>query len=575
MKILPIVLALSGVLLKTAWAEEPVHFADAALKAAVEQTLWIKDPTPSDMLALTNLSCSNSDVTSLAGLEYAKNLHDLSIMENSFTDLSPLGGLTNLRNLDIQDNDITDISPLSGLTNLQILNMEDTLVSDISPLLSLRSLRFLDVRSVPLEEEAYGTHIPQIIANNPGIEILHDRAEVHLTLSAGPGGSIISPGEGDFVYEGRTDVVVEAKADPGFVFSDFSGTVCSMLNPLSFVLEYDCDIRANFIAVLNTIHVDDDAPADPGPDDSGVGDPLEDGTREHPFDTIREAVGVALNGATIVVHAGTYRETIDFQGKQIHLTGFDPNDPNQAPWPVIDGGGKGPVVDFTHNEDANCLLTGLVITGGMNRSVGAIRCTGASPTISHCLIVGNRATDWNAAAILCTDSEATFLNCTVADNHAGQFGAGLSLVDSSVTVVNSILWGNWPKEIQSEGDVLPSIRYSSVAGGWTGVGNLAADPLFAGLGRWVDRDDPGVTTSPDDPSAIWVTGDYHLQSQGGRWEPATGTWLHDETTSPCIDAGDPASPVGQEPSPNGKIINLGTYGGTVRASQSRLSTPVP
>ena len=184
--------------------------------------------------------------------------------------------------------------------------------------------------------------------------------------------------------------------------------------------------------------------------------------------------------------------------------------------------------------------------------------------------MGNRATDWNGAAILCTDSKAAFINCTIADNRAGQFGAGMSLVNAKVAVVNSILWGNWPKEIQTEGDDLPSIRYSVVADGWPGLGNLAADPLFAGLGRWVDRNNPGVTVSPDDPSAIWVMGDYHLQSQAGRWDPKTGTWPQDEVTSPCIDGGDPATPVGQEPSPNGGIINMGAYGGTAEASKSPL-----
>jgi hypothetical protein len=39
-------------------------------------------------------------------------------------------------------------------------------------------------------------------------------------------------------------------------------------------------------------------------------------------------------------------------------------------------------------------------------------------------------------------------------------------------------------------------------------------------------------------------------------------------TSPCIDAGDPASPIGQEPFPNGGRINMGAYGGTAEASLS-------
>jgi len=42
----------------------------------------------------------------------------------------------------------------------------------------------------------------------------------------------------------------------------------------------------------------------------------------------------------------------------------------------------------------------------------------------------------------------------------------------------------------------------------------------------------------------------------------------DEVTSPCIDRGNPNSPVGDELDPNGGIINMGTYGGTTEASMS-------
>jgi hypothetical protein len=45
--------------------------------------------------------------------------------------------------------------------------------------------------------------------------------------------------------------------------------------------------------------------------------------------------------------------------------------------------------------------------------------------------------------------------------------------------------------------------------------------------------------------------------------------VQDEVTSPAIDAGDPASPVGYEPAPNGKVVNMGAYGGTTEASLGR------
>ncbi len=88
--------------------------------------------------------------------------------------------------------------------------------------------------------------------------------------------------------------------------------------------------------------------------------------------------------------------------------------------------------------------------------------------------------------------------------------------------------------------------YSDIKGSFTGVGNIAVDPLFA------------------DP----VNGDYHLKSHGGRWNPVDKKWVIDGITSPCIDAGYPSIPVRDEPQPNGGRINMGAYGGTPEASKS-------
>lgn len=77
-----------------------------------------------------------------------------------------------------------------------------------------------------------------------------------------------------------------------------------------------------------------------------------------------------------------------------------------------------------------------------------------------------------------------------------------------------------------------------------------------------------IIVEPNDPNAVWIEGDYHLKSQAGRWNPMSQSWVIDDVTSLCIDAGDPNSPVGDEPVPNGGIINMGAYGGTAEASKS-------
>ncbi len=60
-----------------AFAQSPVYFEDIKLKAAVEDALWVYDPTSLDMQGLFELTCSNTinnGVNSLVGLETATNL---------------------------------------------------------------------------------------------------------------------------------------------------------------------------------------------------------------------------------------------------------------------------------------------------------------------------------------------------------------------------------------------------------------------------------------------------------------------------------------------------------------------
>ena len=60
--------------------------------------------------------------------------------------------------------------------------------------------------------------------------------------------------------------------------------------------------------------------------------------------------------------------------------------------------------------------------------------------------------------------------------------------------------------------------------------------------------------------------DYHLKSQAGRWDEQRAAWVRDMVTSPCIDAGNPRSPIMYEPFPHGGVVNMGAYGGTSEAS---------
>ncbi len=154
--------------------------------------------------------------------------------------------------------------------------------------------------------------------------------------------------------------------------------------------------------------------------------------------------------------------------------------------------------------------------------------------VSNCLISDNTASDGGGGIIL-GHSSATIINCTITRNTAQTRGGSVYINYSDPKIRNSILWGSTAPtgpEIYILGGGNPIVTYCDIKGGWTGQGNINADPHL---------------TAPANPDPNMR--DYHL--------------LPD---SPCIDAGDPASDFGLEPEPDGGRINMGVYGNTPEAT---------
>jgi predicted outer membrane repeat protein len=162
-------------------------------------------------------------------------------------------------------------------------------------------------------------------------------------------------------------------------------------------------------------------------------------------------------------------------------------------------------------------------------------------------------------------------NCTLSGNSADN-GGGIYSQNSDLLLTDSIIWGNNDNGGVDESaqidvnDSVALVNYCCVQG-WTGalngIGNFDADPCFAGPGYWSDNSTPAHAS--DD---FWADGDYHLKSKAGRWDPNENDWVYDDTTSPCIDSGDPNSDWTAELWPNGKRVNMGAYGGTNQASMN-------
>jgi hypothetical protein len=148
----------------------------------------------------------------------------------------------------------------------------------------------------------------------------------------------------------------------------------------------------------------------------------------------------------------------------------------------------------------------------MTKSVGGgMLVAGGDVTLERCIVANNTA-DWSGG-IFAEDS-LTIANCTIVGNwdRFPEHHGSANWIGGDPHVTNSILWDNGPTGIRTYGNA--GIRYSDVEGGWPGVGNINADPLFLAAG----------------------TDSMRLHS-----------------TSPCRDTGDPTSPL----DPDGSRADMG------------------
>jgi len=156
----------------------------------------------------------------------------------------------------------------------------------------------------------------------------------------------------------------------------------------------------------------------------------------------------------------------------------------------------------------NCTFTGNTAGHGLLRDPhdGGAMCneTGSNVELTNCIFINNTANNGNGGGIANRGgSQAVVTNCTFAGNVATDGGVGGAICikgNGSVTVANSILWGDTPDEIYEEDGSSATVTYSDVQGGWGDPNdyNIDQDPLFA---------------DPDND-------DYHL-----------------DPNSPCIDVG--------------------------------------
>ncbi len=195
-----------------------------------------------------------------------------------------------------------------------------------------------------------------------------------------------------------------------------------------------------------------------------------------------------------------------------------------------------------YNENGSVDLVNCLFEGNKAyRSGGAMFNAGCSVSLVNCALFGNHARFRGGAAFLTSASYLEARNCIFINNTADNGGDEIYLADAGSSFNFSYC------DIDQSG--IEGLGTVDDAGG-----NINVDPDFVSVGYWnLDN---------------WVAGDYHLKSKVGRWNIVTAGWTQDNVQSQCIDAGDTNDAVGDEPAPNGGIVNVGFYGSTSQASKS-------
>ncbi|MDA3814029.1 MAG: right-handed parallel beta-helix repeat-containing protein [Candidatus Cloacimonetes bacterium] len=285
------------------------------------------------------------------------------------------------------------------------------------------------------------------------------------------------------------------------------------------------------------------------------------------YPTIQEGINASSDGDVILVAPATYVENISYNGRNITIASmfYTTQDTSYISQTIIDGNNNDSVVKFENGEDATATLCGFTITNGYADRGGGIYCISASPILDNLTISCNTAIEagggihcrnssnpdlynltisdnasGDGGGLYCTNSNPSLENLTISGNtaigqgggiysyysnlilenvtitdNASDEGRGIFCQMSDLSLVNSILWNNsHPALYIHSGSVI--VTYSDIEFSWPGAGNINSDPLFV---------NPAI-------------GDYHLQP-----------------TSPCINAGDPLSPL----DPDGTIADMGAF----------------
>ena len=153
-------------------------------------------------------------------------------------------------------------------------------------------------------------------------------------------------------------------------------------------------------------------------------------------ESIQGKINSSMDGDTILVAPGVYRENISFNGKNVVVQSETPHTA------IIDGQHLMSAVRFVSEESRRAVLKGFIVRNGLTRNGGGIYIDDASPTIDNCRIEDNTAQYNGGGLYISGESSPLLISSTVQNNWSNGSGGGVYCYNSTPTLSRSIITQN-------------------------------------------------------------------------------------------------------------------------------------